>query len=213
MRPLIFLFMASIAFASGPKYDHSDTYIEREFENAYFDIGRVLKGTLGPLTISTMTAQGLTVSSITVLSEQSGLALGKYKQVVSTTSTTAFSTTATTFQNTNLVGTITPSSASSKIKITITAGCSNPTASQNLYLSVKRGATDLGAASSKGFNVTYNGAAGGILATCALTYLDSPNTTSATTYTATIRADVTSGSIVFGYDSSLQVMIMEEVQS
>jgi hypothetical protein len=108
---------------------------------------------------------------------------GKVLQVVfaSDSSLTACSTT--TFIDTGLTGTITPTSATSKILVIVSQnGISKNSASTTTGMSVKllRGATSLitfAAASAFTGTAMYN-----YVASASATYLDSPATTSATTY-------------------------------
>jgi hypothetical protein len=102
------------------------------------------------------------------------------KQVVSATNSTSQSTNSSSFVNSSLSATITPTSSSSKIFVTITfAGYDSGGAGVNWYSTIQRGTTNLG--SGFGFGTLYN-SAGGIQGTFAMSYLDSPSTTSATTY-------------------------------
>jgi hypothetical protein len=112
---------------------------------------------------------------------------GKVLQVVTATDGTQRQTTSTSFvtgSNTLSVS-ITPSSASNKIFITVTG---------NLYIdanggygiaTIFRGATNLGDATN-GMSCVY-GASSTVIGSMSMSYLDSPNTTSSTTYQVYFR--------------------------
>jgi hypothetical protein len=132
---------------------------------------------------------------------------GKLLQVVSATDSTQRSTTSSSFvtgSNTLSVS-ITPSSASNKVFIIIGAPVRGDYTG---YLTVYRGATDLGASSSKGLCtfLTEVGVAAGSFGS-GVSYLDSPSTTSATTYQVYFRT--TGGTAYINFDnckSSITVM-------
>lgn len=114
---------------------------------------------------------------------------GKILQVVSATITTAATITSTSLTDTNITASITPSSSSSKVLVIITASMQNRRVS-NSYgnnAALLRGATNVYDIPNEGFMNGYAGALGtgsdmwfGGIRT--LTYLDSPSTTSSTTY-------------------------------
>lgn len=123
----------------------------------------------------------------------SKLGAGAVLQVVQTTSVSSLTTTSATFVTLNLAATITPSSASSKILMLFTTGGQNTTGSNGTIITIYRGSiasgTNLGD-STWGFgNFGVNNApADSLIAPFSIVYLDSPNTTSATTYTPAGRA-------------------------
>ena len=114
------------------------------------------------------------------------LGAGAVLQVVTATDTTARSTTSTSYVtgSNTLSVTITPSSASNKILIilsTVVQGVNNTG-----YLTIfKDGVNLIGAT---GFVAHYDGAVGAYDSVC-FNYLDSPNTTSATTYQLYFRGE------------------------
>lgn len=105
---------------------------------------------------------------------------GTVLQVVNATYGTQVSTTSTSFVTTGFSASITPSSASSKILVFFTAN-GYQTATYYLTYTVYRGATNLGG-SSWGFGSLY-GNTGDRFGQVSGSYLDSPATTSSTTYT------------------------------
>lgn len=116
---------------------------------------------------------------------------GKVLQVVYGSTTSYTATTSSTFVDTTLSATITPTSATSKILVLVTQqGCGRETTTAGDYARFKlvRGATDILLISDI---FAYNGSAGTFLNggnTLASNYLDSPATTSATTYKTQFRS-------------------------
>jgi len=108
---------------------------------------------------------------------------GKVLQVVSAAFTAAKSTTSTTYQETDITATITPSSASSKIFVIANHNdCGKNADASNGLLQVRlmRGATAI--ANAGGTIGSNNVGNPNLIGTVAIIYLDEPNTTSATTY-------------------------------
>ena len=106
-------------------------------------------------------------------------------QVVSVQSSTAVNTTSTSFVTSGLAATITPSSSSSKILIIANtpyrlSGNAN-TAQFTLFRGTVAG-TNLGQGAGLGFGLVYS-LGGEFFGSYSTHYLDSPSTTSATTYT------------------------------
>jgi hypothetical protein len=177
----------------------------------------------GPVTLSgNVTISGTVQANIPMGSHKlTGLANGsastdsaafgqvKYLQTVQGTSTTSFATTSTTFALSNLAATITPTSASSRIKVTISSMLtSSAESTANVFWSIDRAGTNLGGASGFG-----RFGAGSVVASAyvpiSYSYIDSPSTTSSTTYTATLKVDgAITGSLGV---SGTQVIILEEI--
>jgi hypothetical protein len=112
---------------------------------------------------------------------------GKVKQVISTVKTDTFSQAATSTLTdiTGLSVTITPSATASKIFIVAHIGVSDVSAGSGLGFALVRGSTKIGAGDTAGSRNTV--IAGGIYDPeranpVAFSFLDSPSTTSATTY-------------------------------
>ena len=105
---------------------------------------------------------------------------GTVLQVVSANTTTSTSTSSTSFVATNLAATITPISTSSKIFIIVAGGAIRAGSGNQIYMTVYRGATNLGNA-NRGLSQMNGNASNDY--TPALSYYDGPATTSPTTYT------------------------------
>lgn len=130
----------------------------------------------------------------------------KLIQVVGTTTTTDFSTVSTTLVGTNLSLPITPTSASNRILI-FSSGVAVTTIGNSFCNgTLKRGTTDLAAT-----NLIFSlGSAGGATRSSQpVFWLDSPATTSATTYQIFIASSDTN-TVHFG-NGQEQVMILAEI--
>ena len=138
---------------------------------------------------------------------------GKVLQVVQGTTTTGMGTTSSTYADTNLTATITPSSASSKVLVLITQSFSMYAGgTEEVMIKVKlvKGSTDI--LSYTGDFIKLRGASGTLTLSgnFPITYLDSPATTSATTYKTqgALNATGASREVTFNNFSS-QIILME----
>jgi hypothetical protein len=114
---------------------------------------------------------------------------GRILQSVQSVYTSSTSTNSTSFVTTGHSVTLTPSSTSSKILLLNTfklAQTDEFQPSQNALATIFRNSTNL-AGGTDAFNAVSSGYANSIYETGAINYLDSPNTTSSTTYTTFIR--------------------------
>ena len=112
---------------------------------------------------------------------------GKILQVVEGSTTTYTTNNTSTFADTNLTATITPSATSSKILVLISqAGCTIAGGASNdgngIKFKLLRGATDIGTTSDGTFGYSASAVSGRNGYTMSMLILDSPSTTSATTY-------------------------------
>jgi hypothetical protein len=128
---------------------------------------------------------------------------GTVLQVVSSTANSTVSTTSTSYVTTNLSATITPTSATSKIFAIWTNTVATGGASTGIYVTLYRGATDLGATDFTGIVTSGNNYG------LSFSYLDSPATTSSTTYTVYFKrtgVNTTVYANITGFISSLTLM-------
>ena len=142
----------------------------------------------------------MSILKVNTIQKKDGTQFPLIGQVVNSKFTSNFSTSSTSFVTTGHSATITPSSTSSKILILLNGGSSwnNDTTVLNRYTTIYRGSTDLGAGTI-GLQTMYaNTYFGG---PHSINYLDSPSTTSATTYTVYHR--VTSGTSWYTHDAGL----------
>jgi len=142
---------------------------------------------------------------------------GKVLQVVQGTSTTATTIATTTMTDTTITATITPTSATSKILVMISAQFSASRSSGNIAIGAKvlRGATTIQDFGTYGFSQTTATGATAVESTQirAQTYLDSPATTSATTYKLQAAPNTTANSaqVIFQVGSFPSSIILIEI--
>ena len=120
----------------------------------------------------------------------SALPAGTVLQVVSTNYETAVSTTSASYVTTGLTTTITPKFATSKILATVNMLVYNSASSGQSIITIFRGTvsgTDLGAPSGNGFGGCFMNGATEVFSVASGSVLDSPATTSATTYTVALK--------------------------
>jgi len=129
-------------------------------------------------------------------------------QVVSNTSATNTSTTSTSYVTTGISVSITPKFSNSKILVTMTGGQCDYSATQAIF-TIYRNSTDL-ALNSYGFACFYNSGTPENQAPLSGQFLDSPATTSSTTYTIYFKRGAGSGTIYIGTNgNSVTISAME----
>lgn len=129
-----------------------------------------------------------------------------------TVNTGGFNTTSNSYQTTNLSASITPSSTASRVKITVNGTWRIAAASGiNAFASIFRGNTNLAIGANSSFATILSQSAQVNKNMLAVTFIDSPLTAGATTYTIKIRNDDGATSVGFGVDSDT-VMILDEVR-
>jgi hypothetical protein len=137
---------------------------------------------------------------------------GKVLQVVSVTTSTPVASSSTTYIDTGLTATITPSSASSKVLVLVaqngvakTAG----NAGNGVLLNLYRGATDLGYIGAG--SLFDNAAQRFDSMNLSTNYLDSPATTSATTYKTQFRNRVAAAQVGVQDGGEVSTIILMEI--
>ena len=160
----------------------------------------ILQGsTSGSITLQEPAVAGTTVLDLpavsgTILTTTSPK-VGNVLQVIQPTPyTTPFSTTSGTATSTGFTATITPTSASSKILIIAYSTLGVPTSGMNGHIDLRRGTSTTIATD---FYVTF-GAADYLNAAFTAVYLDSPATTSSTTYYLYAYRDGAAGTFYVG---------------
>lgn len=134
-------------------------------------------------------------------------------QVVNVKSTAAQSTTSSTFQDTALTASITPSSTSSKILILANVSMYASTGTTQGSATVFRGdasGTNLGTA-LYGFGGAFSG--GSAKNVISINYLDSPATTSSQTYTIGIASTDNSSSIQLNINAETSTLTLMEISA
>jgi len=132
-------------------------------------------------------------------------AQSKVLQVVSGTIQTQISTTSTSFVSTGLTASITPLFSTSKIYV-VANGVFETTTSGNFYATIYRNSTNVGNATS---GMTQLNSQGNWYSNT-MTYLDSPATTSSTSYTVYYRQGA-GNTAYFGGDSCLCTITLMEI--
>jgi len=162
----------------------------------------------------TQVASGLiaSVSASTLTGTQTipkaTLPTGSVLQVVSATTSTNTSTTSTSYVTAGVAVSITPLFSTSKVLVTITGGQCDYNATQAIF-TIYRGSTDL-ALNAYGFACFYNTATAEMQGPLSGQYLDSPATTSSTTYTIYFKRGAGSGTVYIGTNgNSVTISAME----
>ena len=144
---------------------------------------------------------------------------GTVVKVVQATYSTSTLVASTSFTDTGLTATITPTSASSKILVlaNVNAWITRSSNSQGHQMKLVRGSTDIYLPAGSAYSNGFINAGGATIVQansfCPVQYLDSPATTSATTYKIQGAAYVTSssGSVTYQDTSSVSTMILIEI--
>ena len=136
---------------------------------------------------------------------------GKVLQVVEGSTSTQTSSSSTSFSDSGLTATITPTSATSKVLVIVNqsgTGKTNGNVDSNLQIQLLRGATVLGTHYVIGYTgtslVNFVGSAN-------LMKLDSPATTSATTYKTQIKNEQSAAEVSVQRNGSLSTIILMEI--
>ena len=133
---------------------------------------------------------------------------GKVLQVVQGTSTTTTESTSTTFADTGLSASITPSSTSSKILVLVTQDANKQaTDSGQGDIKLVRASTDLASL----LGITYTGANDNNHIVAAMNYLDSPSTTSSITYKTQLRTRTAGVLFAVGRLNTFQSITLIEI--
>jgi hypothetical protein len=127
-------------------------------------------------------------------------------QVVTSANTANQTSTSTSYVDaTNLSVSITPSSASNKILILFTGTVQNNVDTDNTYVTILRGSTNLATTSDY---FILNSAGTRIIAGSAAHHIDSPNTTSSTTYKIQFKVSIDAVSIATIFANS-RITVLE----
>jgi hypothetical protein len=129
-------------------------------------------------------------------------------QVVQGTSTSLGTSTSATFIDSNITATITPQSSTSKILVLVSQNAFATTAGTGIGMRIVRGSTTIWAAA----DICY-GTASGNIDTWSPIYMDSPATTSATTYKTTFARTTGTGIAYTQPNGSNSSIILCEVSA
>jgi hypothetical protein len=163
---------------------------------------------LNDVTIGTAVSQDQVLAYSTAVSGwvNADAAGGKILQVVSTNKTDLFTTTRTSFVDvTGFSATITPASSASKILVLVTTQIRNDSATGFWALNLVRASTNIAQGTGGSVNQQTAWSAGNIslsMSNLGITVLDSPATSSATTYKVQVNRAVAGNTEVGGNSSS-----------
>jgi len=132
-------------------------------------------------------------------------------QVVTAKTATTVSTSSTSYVTTGLSASITPTSAASRVMIQVTATGQSPPVFNNCRFTLFRGTvagTNLATNATPGFTNVYSPSA---QVAIAINYIDSPATTSATTYTLGFNVAAQTGSV--NPNTETATMILTELSA
>ena len=167
--------------------------------------------------MSTLKVNNIDTQTGTTISVASGKVLtapGHVIQTIYSSITSPETTTSTSYVNTSLAATITPTSSSSKILVMVNAAMYANGVGTHAIASIFRGdvsGTDLGNG-TYGIGSAYTGSGGAAVKAyvcCAI--LDSPNTTSATTYTVAIKKSGGTYSSILSVNSERSTIALQEI--
>ena len=158
---------------------------------------------------TTLTLPTTTGTFITTTSPKAGNII----QVVQGNLNTSVSTSSTSFVTTGLAASITPSSSSNKVLVTVSvADVYTGANGQSAYFTIYRNSTNISPASGTGQNQAFSliwANSSIVQANATFSYLDSPATTSATTYTVYFTASA--GTVTVSINNLASTIILQEV--
>jgi hypothetical protein len=134
----------------------------------------------------------------------------KVVQIVYGSTTTGVTNTTSTYADTNLTATITPTSSSNKVLVIVSQnGCGKQSNNTSNNIRLMRGATEI--ASLENIGGYTNSTATVFFGSVSGSYLDSPATTSATTYKTQFRSETNNQQANVNFGSSLSTITLIEV--
>ena len=144
----------------------------------------------------------------------SGMPTGSVIQTVTATTSSQVSSSNNTYVDTNLTASITPTSSTSKILVFINQNGLRKTvasADNSLGLRLIRGSTNISTVAIDSF---YSGTALGIQGqTLSTSFLDSPATTSSTTYKTQFACNSGTGTVVCQQDGCVSTITLLEIRA
>jgi hypothetical protein len=158
----------------------------------------------GTTTLTLPSTSGTIVTSASSLTA-SQLPTGSIIQIVQGQMSTQVSTTSTTFVSATLNASITPSSSSNKILVMVSGPGGSNTSGGITYYTIYRDATNIIPATFSGYN--YSSAM--LYAPVTINYLDSPATTSSTTYTVYFKTSAVSSVLLSAGGGTSTITLME----
>lgn len=138
---------------------------------------------------------------------------GTVLQVVNVVYATVVSSTTSTYADTGLSASITPSSSSNKILVLVDqGGCGKQTNNTRIKLQLLRGSTSIQVIDT-GIGAFTNSTATNFIGSISIAYLDSPSTTSSTTYKTQFASNDNNNGVFVQTDGSASSIILMEISA
>jgi hypothetical protein len=134
---------------------------------------------------------------------------GKVLQVVAATYSTQTTSSSSTYADTGLTATITPTSATSKILVLLTQNGVRKDNNNDVGIRLFRGGSNIAQVSASAADT--NSTARNEVGTVAISYLDSPATTSATTYKTQFATSGNSATVYVQVSSAVSSIVLLEI--
>ena len=171
----------------------------------------IIDGTAG-ITFPDTSVQAVNATNASNISSgtlgKARLPTGSVLQVVSASLSSNVSTSSASYVTTGLTASITPSSSSSKVLVIVNTGAyDSDTANNSILVALYKNGNEIISPASVGF-VAYTFSSGNRRGNNSLNYLDSPATTSATTYAIYNKRDGT-GLVFFNKSGVANITLME----
>lgn len=153
---------------------------------------------------------GTLISTASTLAKAQ-LPTGSVLQVVSYSTTSQTTTSSSTYVASNLSTAITPLFSTSKILVILNASLGITGATNTCFATLYRNNTNLGGGQYSSFIDMYPGSSSYLYCNQSILYLDSPATTSSTTYALYLNAYAGSGSSIVNPNSSTSTITLLEI--
>ena len=166
---------------------------------------------VGKATTDTLTNKSIVATQLTGTIAAARLPTGSVLQVVSANTTTQTTTSGTSYVDTGITATITPTSSSSVILIIVSVnGCEKTNAStqNSLHLQLLRNAASI---SEFAHYLLYTNSLVANCGACTTNYLDNPATTASTTYKVQFRNEAASGAVYVQSSSAKSTITLMEI--
>jgi len=158
-----------------------------------------------------ITLNNNSLSSVTSL--PAAISTGKVLQVVNAHTGTEVTTTSSSYSDTGLTATITPSSTSNKILVLVQQSCAKTSANTYVNIRVYRDSTEIGGVVA-GRSIGYNGdtTSNYVGMGFSNSFLDTPSSTSALVYKTQFDSNANTGTVRVQVDNGQSYMTLMEIE-